>query len=277
MPAAPTRVDPTEPPCPTCGARAARELRTADRVLRRCLRCSSIHDGGPMVRRVVPMPSNLTVHEDAAASPGYREAAAPRGLVIVRRWYNLGAWFLLVFAAIWLGILSRWYLNGPATLTTYLFPLAHLAAGLGILYVAIAGFTNRTTIAVRGEQLSVRHGPLPWWGNKDVAVGDLAQLYTEEQVTESKGGPTRTYHLGAVLRDGGRVRLVANLEQPEQALWLEQRLEEHLGIADVPVLGEYAGAREVPRLRIGEDAPPEEATEEPEEVAPSRREVGRSR
>jgi hypothetical protein len=95
---------------------------------------------------------------------------------------------------------------------------------------------NSTRIAVEGGILTVRHGPLPWPGNRSLPVADLQQLFCEE-VVGSKG--SRSYRLNAVLKTGKKLRLVTALKEPDQALYLEQLLETRLGIVDVAVAGEY--------------------------------------
>jgi hypothetical protein len=190
----------------------------------------------------------------------------------VRRWYAAGAWGFLVVSVFWGSLLTSWCSTMQPSVLAYLLPGVLAVFELAAVYGTIAAFVNRTTIAVRGDLLSIRHGPLPWGRNEEVAVGDIAQLYTEEEISRGKRGPDRTYHLYALLRSGERIRLLETLPQPEQALWLEQRIEDHLGIADAPVPGEWAGAREpAPRLRVEADEGAEtEAEAEAEDDAARR-------
>jgi hypothetical protein len=226
------------PPCPSCGERSASSLRSVDRVLFRCRRCGSIHDGGhdggalPVVRPLVPMPRGITVEAAPAAPAGYRDAPTVRRLVLVHRWYSGASWGMLLFTLVWLAFATR------AGRELQVVPVL---MGVIVLYVSLAGLVNRTTFAIADEVLTIRHGPLPWPGKRDLPVREIAQLYCEEEVVRHRNGSRSNYHLGAVMRDGTKRRLVANLPAPEHALFLEQRLEEHLGIADVPVEGEYAG------------------------------------
>jgi hypothetical protein len=95
---------------------------------------------------------------------------------------------------------------------------------------------NRTRIAVENGVLSVRHGPLPWPGNRTIAVAELAQLFCEE-VIGNKG--SRSYRVSALLKSGRKTQVLRGLGQADQALFIEQALERRLGITDVPVAGEY--------------------------------------
>ena len=121
-----------------------------------------------------------------------------------------------------------------------LFATGHAAIGLGLTYGTIAGFVNRTLIRISPSQLTVGHGPLPWWGNKQLDATGIAQVYCKERVSRGRNGTSITYAVHAALRDGADAKLVDALDSPEQALYLEQEIERFLGIKDVPVRGELA-------------------------------------
>ena len=99
---------------------------------------------------------------------------------------------------------------------------------------------NHTRIEVRRGVLSIRHYPLPAPGSRELRVDDIDQLFTREHVsTDSDGDSSYSYQIWALLRSPKKpIRLISGLNKPEQALYLEQSLEEHLGIVDRPVAGE---------------------------------------
>jgi len=68
----------------------------------------------------------------------------------------------------------------------------------------------------------------------------LTQLYGEETAKTNKGNTTYTYNLFALDREGRKVKLLSNLTDKDQVLYLEQSLERRLGIEDAPVDGEIA-------------------------------------
>lgn len=78
--------------------------------------------------------------------------------------------------------------------------LQHLAAGFVAAYVTLAIFFNKTTIVATDDEI---------------------------------------YDLVAVMKSGGERPIVKSLPEPAQSLFLEQRIEERLGIVDVEVGGEY--------------------------------------
>ena len=164
-------------------------------------------------------------------------------LALSYRWFSPLLVFSLCFVVVWDGFLVFWYrtaLSQSATATNPMiwFPLLHVAVGLGLTYSTLAGFCNRTLVTVGGGQIVVRHGPLPWIGNKDVAAADIRQLYREETRSYSRGGSRSKFHLSAVTSDNRLVRIIGNVPAADIALYLEQEIEKELGIEDRKVAGE---------------------------------------
>jgi predicted Zn finger-like uncharacterized protein len=239
--------------CPSCRAALSDADVDRDRMIARCGACNAVFDAsaprsGPERRRPpVPMPPQITVAtapERERAEAGYREPGHRAGpaVTIVRRWYTHVVWALLLFLVFWNGVLFQFFFGArDAPLLFRLFPLIHLAAGIWVAYWAIALLFNRTTITVTDDAISVRHAPIPWPGNRVVPAAEVTQLFTAEKVSRGRNGETRSYALLAVMRDGERREIVKGLPEPTQALFLEQRIEERLGIVDVEVGGEYQG------------------------------------
>jgi hypothetical protein len=52
------------------------------------------------------------------------------------------------------------------------------------------------------------------------------------------GSTSWTYRVNAMLTDGRKIQLMSGLPESDQALYIEQIIEDHLRIADRPVGGE---------------------------------------
>ena len=161
---------------------------------------------------------------------------------ITRRWFSCVFIFLAFFCVFWDGFLVFWYsiaFGAGAPLIAKLFPILHLALGIGLTYFTLAGFVNRTTIEVASDELTIQHGPLPWFGNHRLPVDQLEQLYSRQVVNQGKNGRiSYSYKVNAVTREGKKITLLSGLTESDQALFVEQQLEQHLGIKDRPVPGE---------------------------------------
>ncbi|OGG55453.1 MAG: hypothetical protein A3F84_14975 [Candidatus Handelsmanbacteria bacterium RIFCSPLOWO2_12_FULL_64_10] len=161
------------------------------------------------------------------------------GLVITWRWFSLKYIFLTVFVLFWDGFLIFWYsmaLRSDDWLPI-LFPIIHVAVGVGLTYSVLAGYLNKTRIQVTPRSLEIEHGPLPWPG-KRLEASYVKQLYCKERIQHSRNSTSYSYELRAVTHDGGDRKLLKGLEEAEQALYLEQEIEKFLRIEDRPIRGE---------------------------------------
>jgi hypothetical protein len=237
--------------CRSCSRPVDADGINLDRMIAKCGACNAVFDFSSQIRRdpapstalqrrrpAVPMPSNITVHRGLAGDlDTYRSRGGAEPIVIVRRWFTPAYLGLLFFCIGWDAFLVFWYsiaLRGGAWLMV-VFPIAHVAIGVGLTYTTLAGLINRTWIAVQDGWLTVRHGPIPWRGNHRLRVEAVKQLFCEQ----GKGKKGVSFGLFAVLDDGRKLPLVTSVETPDQALFLEQVLEDHLGIEDQEVGGEY--------------------------------------
>lgn len=241
--------------CKECGARIPAEDMNLENLVARCRRCDAVFsfaaevgagaeglaapvgvDGPrrpvPLSLGDVPLPRGITVDDE------------PGQFTIVRRWFAPKIIGLLFFCALWDGFLIVWYagvLTTGAPLPMVLFPLLHLAVGAGITYAMLAGFLNRTRIEIDPMSFSIRHGPLPWRGNRTISALDIDQLYVMEKVHHGKHGRTwLTFEVWSKLKGAPDVKLLSGLEDRNQALSIEQVVEDRLRIADRPVEGEVA-------------------------------------
>jgi hypothetical protein len=229
--------------CPACGAPVEPEEGGGD--VARCRFCRAVvrmpadpsagTPSPPAGRRApVPLPKGVRVEDTAA---GFR---------LTRRWFHPIFVFLAFFSAVWLGMLAFFYgmiLDGNAPGIVALFPILHVAVGVGLAYWTLCGFINATTVAAERGEIDVRHAPLPWPGGGTYAAADVAQVFVREKVHPQKnGGSSTTYEVHVLTRSGAAKRLLSGLLDVEQALYVEQELERRLRIPDRPVPGEVARA-----------------------------------
>ncbi len=229
--------------CPSCGARSIFPPG-GERFV--CQYCGNEH--------IFNLPSRA---DRAASAPG--KAALPRPWVprpenvkfekrsdsirLVRRWFTPMVLSLAFFCLFWDGFLCFWYIaalsspKGPQ-IVMLLFPMLHLAVGVGLTYYVIAALLNRTTIKVDRQWFIVQHDPVPWPGEVKVPVRELEQLYCQEQTTQRKRSSSASYTLSAVLKDGRKKTLLTGLDGPEVAAFIEQQVEGWLNIEDQRVVGE---------------------------------------
>lgn len=225
--------------CPHCSRAVPADNINVQTSIAKCAYCSSVFGFAGQVtgaggygasKRTVDTPN------------GYSVAMEGADLVIIRRWFSWKYLFLLAFCVFWDAFLVVWYTiafthNGP--LIMKLFPMMHVAVGVGLTYYTVAGFLNKTRITLNTAEMRIRHYPLPWFGSKILPRQEINQLFCEEKMSRNRNnGMSYSYSLSAVMSGGKRLKLISGLDNPEDALFLEQRIESHLGIADKPVAGE---------------------------------------
>jgi predicted RNA-binding Zn-ribbon protein involved in translation (DUF1610 family) len=187
--------------------------------------------------RAVPIPSKLHVEELGDE------------LTIRWRWFSPAVFFLLPFCIAWNAFLVGWYslafgndmdMPGAMRLVFLIFPLAHVAVGVGLAYAVLIMLLNSTTVNVQRGELLVRHGPIPSPGNATIPVDDIEQIYCGVDISKgSKGKPGVTYPLRAMLKSGRVVDLLPRNSEHDVARAVEHLIERHLGIEDRVVSGEH--------------------------------------
>jgi hypothetical protein len=220
--------------CKNCGSALSPEDISPQLAAARCGHCNAlfaIPQAGPQViaRPDVPLPKGFLLERGMDS------------VTITRRWFGPLAFILLFFALFWNGFMIVWHAIalGTGMWVMSAFGLIHTGIGLFLVYYVLALFLNSTVIRATPFELVVSTGPLPWKGNKRIAADQVEQLFCKERISHGKNGSSANYRIEAVLRGNVRETLVTGFSDPDQALFVEQEIERHLKIADVPVAGEY--------------------------------------
>jgi len=217
--------------CDSCGA----PLPVGTLVCEHCGRQAVPSGPAARSRGSVPKPAALRITDDGWSYE------------LSWRWFRPVHVFLVFFCVVWDSFLVFWYamaLGGgppfPFNLIMILFPIAHVAVGVGLTWYTLCGFLNRTVVTVRNHELTVRHEPLPWPGHLTLDAGEIRQFFVREKVSHGKNGTSVTYDVEVVESAGTSRKLVTGLDSAELALAIEQGLEQHLRIVDEGVAGEVS-------------------------------------
>jgi hypothetical protein len=220
-----TRLD-----CGYCGC--------AVEVVRRNGRQVELSERVPAKSRLVPCPASLHVDEQGG------------GLTIWWRWFQPMLIFLVFFCLAWNSFLFVWYsiavgFGGmapwPLRLLMLVFPLGHVAVGVGLSYFTLAGLFNRTRVSINGGTLSVWHGPVPWKQPPPLPVDHIDDVYVTRTSEQSENDRGFGYAVNVLVTDGGQIELIKRLTDRDKALCIADRLRRHLNIEHRPVPGEFTG------------------------------------
>jgi hypothetical protein len=145
------------------------------------------------------------------------------------------AFGLLFFCIVWDSFLIFWYWaallgmgNGPAAfnLLAIIFPIAHVAVGVGLTYFTLCLFLNKTQIIYDGHFLSIRSGPIPVWGNRGMAREEIRGLESGARTQVARGGGSNfNYPLFVVLSDKVRKPLVSYSNDSALIRYVQRQLE----------------------------------------------------
>ena len=218
--------------CPNCASTLGEDTWKLEEGIACCAYCRSIVSLPPHIRNFrrrprLPLPSGLSIDQEAG------------GLTIVRRWFPVSN-ALGDFVMLGGGLCLLWWFGSSLLLdspghTPFVPVVALVSAG----YFILAGLINRSWIRVSNGVLSITHGPLPWKGKVVLPCCEVDQLYAVEQFATHDHGPRATYSVCLATSDGRTRELLtgANLNR-EQVLYVEQQLEQAMGIDDRTVPGE---------------------------------------
>ena len=223
--------------CPTCRVPVAAEDVALDTGLAKCRTCNNVFRFDNLPGLAAPA---VRPRQNVGRPRNVVSSEIDGGLTVRYRWFSPKYVFLAFFCLFWDGFLVFWYAMALSSGDTIglLFPLLHVAAGIAVTYATVAGFLNTTTLRIDPYRLRVTHGPI-WWGRPiQLEVGDVHQLFCDEKVSRGRNGPSYTYNLNALLRDGSRRKVVSGLDSAELPVFLEHHAEEWMGIRDEPVAGE---------------------------------------
>lgn len=163
----------------------------------------------------------------------------PRELTIKKKWFEYGRLAQLAFAIILntciafiIYRLSQYdttvaiFIAGIMSVS--IIALFFQAIGLWMLYQAICGLFNTTVIKVDQSAISIHFGPLPWFGAKTINRQDIVQLHVCEKDYSDADLKHVSYQLQVIVKNSDPVYLLKHLETPEQAQFIEEKIEQYL-------------------------------------------------
>lgn len=236
--------------CPRCQNAVPARYVDIDRVLAQCRSCGRVFDfGGQIAPLAVPHPLARERH-DIPCPPEISFESGEEGLWFRVPWLSTELWWRMVAAAVFGLFAAGTLLNvvGSTALGRFLLVwvlvFSPLVLGLlGGLYLACVHILNQSEIRVDAQRIRVRSGPLPWAADREVAVQALDQLFCKADRRLSLGAnhycQNMSYSLVARRSDGRELALLTGLLDPDHVWFVEQRIEEYLGIEDRHIRGEF--------------------------------------
>ena len=173
-------------------------------------------------------------------------ASIPEGLDLIesvnlttirRVWLSWKIAFLIPFAIIWNGFIFFWYsqaLKSHAPLMMVIFPILHVAVGVGLIYFIIASLVNKTDIECNAMGVRVRTYPVPWLGNCAVRADEIKGLVVRERFANNANSNQNrvTYCVMYIVPSRKEKKLVGGLTASEQADFIARVIRNILGLPE---------------------------------------------
>jgi hypothetical protein len=141
---------------------------------------------------------------------------------VTRRWFHPNALFFFAITIPVLEVVHELLFIG--------YRLMGVALGVfavSAMYMLAAEIVNRTYVELKGDELRVWHGPLPWPGSMRVKVQALRGTTTQQDARNPK---YRSLTLLDV--EGAELALLGGLRTEEEARFLEHTIRAHCGLAN---------------------------------------------
>ena len=167
------------------------------------------------------------------------------------KWDEGGIWFAGL-AAGFATVLSIINFLQSSSQGGYIASAILLLIALLATYASFAMAANSTSFIIEDKELKIKHRPLPSWRqNRSIGIHEIDQVYVHEKKIVGDFERTYIYSIHARLVDGSNKQLLHDTTlSKEQALLIEQKLEEYLGIVDRSVPEEIKITK-VPELPAG--------------------------
>ena len=209
----------------------------ARRVIK-CDECNSINEIDSQAKSV----ENVK-RTEVALPKRFRLKECENCLKMEYLWRSSQLIFLTPFTIAWIIIPILYYSNTlqiDSNLLIRFYMILHVFLGIGLIYYCLGGFLNKTQILVSKGLLKVKDIPLYFFKNVDISIDKLDQLYAKEKVERGRKRSISwsSFEVHAITKSDENFRLVAGLNNVNQALYIEQELENYLGIIDREVKGE---------------------------------------
>jgi hypothetical protein len=151
-------------------------------------------------------------------------------LEIVRRWAGFRAWFMTPFTVALYGGLYYAYSTGWGA-----FPWVFGGLFVAVMtYLTAAQWVNRTHIVVSKDRVTVRHRPLPYFGQKTIPAADILRLHGNVTVGLGSDAEDADYQINVLTCSGRIVRLVSGLASAEQQVFIAHQIAKYLGVEVAP-------------------------------------------
>ena len=179
-------------------------------------------EGMAQFRVSAPQTERITLEKDPAGLSLFvdtRKRAA---------YFMIFVGLLLAGLGVWLAVVNP---NLTGNAQSMLLVAALIVLGIYLIYFSLKSALNRMTFRVAMHELSVRQGPVPWFGNRILDPDTLASLQVQMVSHRSSRSNIRTYtyKLLGLTKDSKRLTL-GEYDVADDAYFIEEQIGKYLDL-----------------------------------------------
>ena len=226
--------------CPKCTKTLNTSLFNINTGFGRCDRCEALFSSEDIGLGQSPQIHNLPPKAIPHQVDTVEQSSSHGETTIVRKGSNpaLKA-FMTFFSIFWnavsWGVMGSMYWDFFANGGSFHFAMMmpHPLIGIAIAYYTLTLWINKTTFHIDQEKLTVKTGPLKWFGDSVTLRSQIESIFIKEDVAMTKNGhPVYSLNLFAKLKSGDEVKILRNSSNKKELYFIESILERSLGLRD---------------------------------------------
>jgi hypothetical protein len=119
--------------------------------------------------------------------------------------------------------------GGKVPWMAVVFPVGHVAVGVGLTYYAIASLFNKTDISISPEKVTVSSHPVPWGPRKEVSTEDIVDVRVKHTSSNNRKS---SYGIRYRSKNNREKSLIRGGLSDDQAEFIEYHLRKVLNLKD---------------------------------------------
>ena len=224
--------------CKNCGNTLQAADINIDKAIAKCPQCDCVFSFEDELDAPVQRLTNIEMPD------GIEVLKLRSALDIFIKWRTSKYTFLKLFTIIWDMVVIPFVVIAIVTGNWIMLAIisVHLAVAVGLTYLMIARMLNTTEINVNQYRLQMEHKPIPmpFYGWNSISVEDVDQVFCQRYVGSTTNNvPNYAFKVMVKLKNGNTKRLLQGLTEAQQALYVEQEIEEFLKIKDRRIAGDF--------------------------------------
>lgn len=229
--------------CPKCNTQITAENMDMANTTATCHNCNAVFDFSFVTEQEVTTKRKKRNIRQISKPAHFSVEAGDYDLQIAWTWFRWEAILFTFFLIIWNSFLYVWYREvfEDQNWVMGAFAIFHLGAGIALTYHTLGMYFNKTYLSISPERIRAYTTPFPpFRGNKTIPADEVSQAYVKQVVHQNKNNKTYEYRVMIITHDARSIELIRSLKRTEFGLFIEQEIENYLGIENRPVSDAHA-------------------------------------